>query len=114
MLSWIPAFAGETTIRLGKRELGKKQETLKETETASRIRKRVGGRPLINHEVIVNLIANTTTTAGFRIHAELDTSQYPTGLKISKEQTMKVKIEPATFHENDWNYTIYPNLIQNR
>jgi transposase len=66
------------------------------------------GRPLIDHEVIVNLIANTTTEEGLRIQAELDTSHYPTGLKVSKEQMMEVKIEPANFHGNDWNYTIHP------
>ena len=33
------------------------------------------GRPLVSHEVIVNLIANTTTRAGLMIRAELDRSK---------------------------------------
>ncbi len=66
------------------------------------------GRPLISHEIIVNLIANTTTQTGLRIQAELDTSAYPTGLKITQEQMNEVQIEPAAFHGKDWNYTIYP------
>ena len=35
------------------------------------------GRPLVSHEVIVNLIANTTTQAGLKIRAELDRGNYP-------------------------------------
>ena len=34
------------------------------------------GRPLVSHEVIVNLIAATTTKAGFTV-GELDTNSYP-------------------------------------
>ena len=37
------------------------------------------GRPLVSHEVIVNLIANTTTEQGLTIQAELDRGSYPTG-----------------------------------
>ena len=44
------------------------------------------GRPLINHEVIVNLIANTTTTQGLEIRAELDEAGYPTGIAVSDEE----------------------------
>ena len=41
------------------------------------------GRPLVSHEVIINLIANTTTQAGLKIRAELDRGKYPTGIKIT-------------------------------
>ena len=41
------------------------------------------GKPLISHEVIVNLIAATTTTTGLKVRAELDTSVYPVGRKVS-------------------------------
>ena len=41
------------------------------------------GRPLTSHEVIVQTIAATTTRTGLRVHAELDTSTYPTGVRIS-------------------------------
>jgi hypothetical protein len=41
------------------------------------------GRPLRSLEVMVNLMANTTTTTGLQIQAELDTHTYPTGLKVS-------------------------------
>src|SRR5438552_1755412 len=37
------------------------------------------GRPLTSHEVIVQTIASTTTAAGLRVRAELDTGTYPPG-----------------------------------
>ncbi len=64
------------------------------------------GRPLLSHEVIVNLIANTTTDAGLRIQAELDKNAYPTGIKVSDEEMNALNICPAKFHGTDWNYTI--------
>jgi len=66
------------------------------------------GRPLINHEVIVSLIANTTTKAGLRIKAELDAGQYPIGLKVTDEQMRALNLFPADFHGEDWNYTLKP------
>jgi DNA-binding phage protein len=65
------------------------------------------GRPLRSLEVIVNLIANTTTTTGLQIQAELDTHTYPTGLKVSDTELAAVQLTKATFH-GEWNYTISP------
>ena len=65
------------------------------------------GRPLISHEVIVNLIANTTTQAGLRIRAELDRGTYPTGIKISNAELAALNLKPDKFH-GDWNYTVTP------
>lgn len=67
------------------------------------------GRPLISHEVIVNLIANTTTQTGLYIQAELDFSQYPTGIKVTDEQIESVNLHPASFHGENWNYTVQPH-----
>ena len=39
------------------------------------------GQPLTSHEVIVNLIAGTTTRTGLTVHAELDDTTYETGIK---------------------------------
>ena len=44
------------------------------------------GRPLVGHEVIVNLIANTTTEAGLRVEAALDPAPYETGKKVSDDE----------------------------
>jgi len=66
------------------------------------------GKPLVSHQVIVNLIARTTTSAGLRVRAELDTQRYPTGIKVSDEQLANVRIKKNDFH-GDWNYDIIPN-----
>jgi hypothetical protein len=65
------------------------------------------GRPLISHEVIVNLIAHTTTQQGLTIQAALDTGCYPTGIKITDQELDQVKLKKAKFH-GEWNYTIMP------
>jgi len=70
------------------------------------------GRPLVSHEAIVNLIANTTTATGLQIRAELDTNRYPTGLKVTDEELARIRIERAAFH-GDWNYVIVPRAISN-
>jgi hypothetical protein len=68
------------------------------------------GRPLLSHEVIVNLIANTTTDSGLSVQAELDNNIYPTGIKVSDEEMKELNIRPAKFHGKDWNYSIQPRL----
>jgi hypothetical protein len=66
------------------------------------------GRPLVSHEVIVNLIANTTTQAGLKIRAELDRGKYPTGIKITDAELALLNLKPDNFH-GEWNYTILPD-----
>ena len=65
------------------------------------------GKPLISHEVIVNLIANTTTESGLRVKASIDRRHYPTKKKVSDHQLASVQLARAAFH-GDWNYTISP------
>ena len=62
------------------------------------------GRPLVSHEVIVNLIGSTTTQSGLVINAELDTNLYPKGIRISDEELEAVNLTKASFH-GEWNYT---------
>jgi hypothetical protein len=66
------------------------------------------GRPLTNHEVIVNLIANTKTKAGLRIEAQLDKNKYPTGIKVADKQMKELNLQPDDFHGKDWNYKLMP------
>jgi hypothetical protein len=66
------------------------------------------GRPLTSHEVIVQTIAATTTSAGLRVHAELDTDRYPTGTTISDHDMTHLPITRHDFH-GDWNYTLHPS-----
>lgn len=72
------------------------------------------GRPLVSLAVIVNLIANTTTTPGLEIEAELDRGVYPTGIKITDQQMKGLNLHPAAFHGEDWNYRIQPKQAGHR
>jgi hypothetical protein len=65
------------------------------------------GKPLISHEVIVNLIAATTTSTGLKVRAELDTATYPVGRKVSEQEVADVNLRRNSFH-GEWNYTILP------
>jgi hypothetical protein len=71
----------------------------------SHITKNWRGRPLTSHEVIVNLIANTTTDAGLTIQTALDSKEYPTGIKVTDKEMKALKIKRHKFH-GEWNYTI--------
>jgi hypothetical protein len=64
------------------------------------------GKPLISHQVIVNLIAATTTT-GLTVRSRLDARQYAKGRRVSDHQLGTVNLEPDAFH-GEWNYTIRP------
>ena len=66
------------------------------------------GRPLVTYKTVVNLIASTTTTAGLKVQAAIDTTCYETGIKVSDEQLALVNLTPAAFH-GEWNYTISPH-----
>ncbi len=64
--------------------------------------------PLISFEVIVNLIAGTTTAKGLKVRSELDTNTYPAGAKVSDKQLAQVRLRPDAFH-GEWNYEIHPH-----
>jgi hypothetical protein len=66
------------------------------------------GKPLVSHEVIVNLIAATTTRTGLKVRAKLDTNIYPAGVKVSAKQVAGIRLSPDSFH-GEWNYTIHPH-----
>jgi hypothetical protein len=65
------------------------------------------GKPLITHQVIVNLIAATTTTTGLAVRSRLDARRYAKGRRVSDQQLASVHLEPHAFH-GEWNYTIHP------
>ena len=69
------------------------------------------GKPLTSLQVIVSLIAATTTRAGLKVHSELNTNGYPTGVKVSKAEMAAVRLRPDKFH-GDWNYEIWPDSPQ--
>ena len=65
------------------------------------------GKPLESRQVIVDLIAATTTTTGLTVHCELDTNVYAKGVKVTDADMALLSIQPGTYHP-DWNYTISP------
>lgn len=65
------------------------------------------GQPLVSHEVILNLIAATSTQQGLLIKAELDSGLYPTGIKVADDELAAVNLKRADFH-GEWNYQILP------
>jgi hypothetical protein len=65
------------------------------------------GRPLVSHEVVVELIGATTTRTGLRVRAERDTKRYPTKVKVPDAAMAALSLTPHAFH-GEWNYTIHP------
>jgi transposase len=66
------------------------------------------GKPLVSHEVIVNLIAATTPKTGLQVVCQLDQHAYPAGVKVSKKAMEEINLRRDTFH-GEWNYTILPS-----
>ena len=73
----------------------------------SYITKNWRAKPLESLEVIVNLIANTTTLKGLTIKAKADKNQYEKGLKVDDEELKKINLTNKEFR-GDWNYKINP------
>jgi hypothetical protein len=69
------------------------------------------GRPLTSHDVIVETIAATTTASGLKVHAELDTTIYPTGVVVPDKQMKAMEtngiLTRHAFH-GEWNYSLNP------
>jgi transposase len=65
------------------------------------------GKPLTSYEVVVNLIAATTTSKGLEVKCMLDENEYPKGIKIDKKQVEDLDIVRDEFH-GEWNYTFKP------
>jgi hypothetical protein len=65
------------------------------------------GHPLINHEVVVNLIASTINRKGLRVYCERDINDYPKGIKVTDREMGTITIDRHLFH-GEWNYTVSP------
>lgn len=65
------------------------------------------GKPLVNYQTIVQLIASTTTRTGLNIKCMIDPNTYPAGVKVSDADMAALSITPHEFH-GEWNYTIAP------
>jgi Rhodopirellula transposase DDE domain len=65
------------------------------------------GRPLTSHEVIVSVIAATTTRTGLEVRAELDPGSYPTGAEVSDAELAALPLDRHDWH-GEWNYALRP------
>ncbi len=74
------------------------------------IRQNWRGKPLVSHEVIINLIAATTTNTGLRVRSHLDTNRYPAGIRVSQKQMAEINLQRDDFH-GEWNYPIRPRKL---
>jgi len=68
------------------------------------------GKPLVSHEVIVQLIAATRTATGLQVRCELDTNTYPQGVKVPDQEMAQLNLTRDEFH-GEWNYTLAPNSV---
>lgn len=73
----------------------------------SYISKNWRGRPLISHEVVVNLIASTKNKKGLSINCIIDTNKYKTGKKVDNEamEALNIQLDDRL---PSWNYCIKP------
>jgi DNA-binding phage protein len=69
-------------------------------------------RPLVSFQVIVDLIASTTTETGLKVLCELDPSAYPKGVVVTDQQMASLNMTRGEFH-GEWNYTIKPRSKPN-
>ena len=65
------------------------------------------GKPLLSYQVIIDLIAATTTTKGLTVRSVLDENTYEKGRTVSDAEMSTVNLRPDAFH-GEWNYTILP------
>ena len=66
------------------------------------------GKPLVSHQVIIQLIGSTSTETGLKVCCEIDGNLYPKGIKVPDEEMQTINISRNEFH-GEWNYTISPN-----
>jgi DDE family transposase len=65
------------------------------------------GKPLLTHQVVIQLIAGTTTTTGLTVACRLDPNQYDKAIRVSDTEMAELNITPANFH-GEWNYSFKP------
>ena len=63
------------------------------------------GKPLVSLEVVVNLIAGTTTKTGLKIKAVINKNEYKLGEKVNDKDFAELNIRYHEFHP-EWNYVI--------
>lgn len=105
----LAALAAETGLHISVCHLppGTSKWNKIEHRLFSQITRNWQGRPLDSLETIINLLGATTTTTGLTVTAQLDTGDYPTGVKISDREMKELPITRDPWH-GDWNYCLHP------
>jgi len=67
------------------------------------------GKPLVSHQVIVQLISATITKTGLSVACRLDENLYPKAVAVSEEEFDAINLTSDEFH-GEWNYTISPAI----
>ena len=65
------------------------------------------GKPLTSYQVIVDLVAATTTETGLRILAEWEQGDYPTGTEVTDAELAALPLTGHDWHP-EWNYQFTP------
>jgi hypothetical protein len=106
----LAALAAETGLQITVCHLppGTSKWNKIEHRLFSQITRNWRGRPLRTHQIIIDLISATTTTTGLTVRCVLDTGDYPTGIKYTRQQ---VDALPITYHDfhGEWNYSVGPS-----
>jgi transposase len=105
----LAQFAADTGLRITVCHLppGTSKWNKIEHRLFSQITMNWRGRPLETHQIIIDLISATSTATGLTVHCELDTDQYPTGIKYSAKDVDALPLTRHDFH-GEWNYRIAP------
>ena len=64
---------------------------------------------MISRQVVIDLIASTTTSMGLKVYARLDERTYPTKIRVTDTEIAAVNLTGDSFHP-EWNYVITPNI----
>ena len=109
----LQRFADETGLTLMLRHLppGTSKWNRIEHRLFSFITGNWRGRPLLSHQVIIELIAGTRTQTGLVVRCRLDEADYPKGIVVSDDELAAVNIGRDEFH-GEWNYTIAPRSLK--
>ena len=68
------------------------------------------GHPLYSYETILNFIRTTTSNTGFLCQAELDKTDYQTGIAVQQQEFDQLLLRKHRRFP-DWNYTIFPRPV---
>ena len=105
----LQKLADETGLELAVRHFppGTSKWNKIEHRLLSAISQNWRGKPLTSHEVVVNLIAATTTKTGLKVRSALDQNQYPAGLTVTNAEMDTLYVRSDHFH-GEWNYSLFP------